>query len=108
MSSQREQARTILVPTSMALPDNTEWTNRFSIKSESSTRLYTIAQHKTKKHWGCSCPGWRTRRYCKHLRALELPTHEKALNVEVEVEVKAEIANVISRPGIRRIRMEEL
>ena len=29
------------------LPDNKMWTNRFSIKSESSSRLYTIAQNKS-------------------------------------------------------------
>lgn len=59
-----------------ALPDNKVWENRFEIKSESSNRIYIIAQHKEKRHWGCSCPGWRTRRDCKHLRSVGLKPHE--------------------------------
>ena len=58
------------------LPDNKQWTNRFEIKSESSDRVYTVAQNKAKGHWGCSCPSWRTRRTCKHLKALGLPELE--------------------------------
>ncbi len=52
------------------LPDNAQWTNRFEIRSESSSRLYTVAQRKSDRTWGCSCPGWRTRRTCKHLTAM--------------------------------------
>jgi len=57
----------------LTLPDNDQWTNRFEIQSETSDRLYTIAQNKAKKFWGCSCPAWRTRRRCKHLDELNLP-----------------------------------
>ena len=49
------------------LPDNKLWTNRFSIKSETSSRLYTIAQNKSNGTWGCSCMGWIRHRHCKHL-----------------------------------------
>lgn len=59
------------------LPDNGQWTNRFEIKSESSNRLYVIAQNKVKRHWGCSCPGFKIHRKCKHLTALSLPNYEK-------------------------------
>jgi hypothetical protein len=52
------------------LPDNAQWRNRFEIRSESSTRLYTVAQRKSDGTWGCSCPGWKTRRTCKHLSAM--------------------------------------
>jgi hypothetical protein len=52
------------------LPDNEQWTNRFEIKSASSSRLYTIAQRKSDRSWGCSCPGWKSRRKCKHLTQL--------------------------------------
>jgi uncharacterized Zn finger protein len=60
-----------------SLPDNSQWTNRFQVKSESSNRLYVIAQHKVKRFWGCSCPGWKIHRKCKHLAALMLPAYEK-------------------------------
>jgi len=59
------------------LPDNAQWTNRFDIKSESSNRLYRIAQNKRGRYWGCSCPGWIGHRKCKHLKALDLPWFEK-------------------------------
>ena len=49
------------------LADNDQWTNRVQIKSASSSRLYTIAQNKANKTWGCSCPGWIRHRNCKHL-----------------------------------------
>jgi hypothetical protein len=53
------------------LPDNQQWTNRFEIKSASSSRLYTIAQRKSDHSWGCSCPGWKSHRNCKHLAKLQ-------------------------------------
>ncbi len=59
------------------LPDNNQWENRFEIRSETTNRIYIIAQNKKKRHWGCSCPGWRRHRKCKHLRALGLPNYEK-------------------------------
>lgn len=52
------------------LPDNRDWTNRFEIRSSSSSRLYTVAQRKSDGTWGCSCPGWKTRRSCKHLTSM--------------------------------------
>jgi len=64
-------------PGATRLPDNDQWTNRFEVKSESSDRVYIIAQNKKKGHWGCSCPAWRTRRKCKHLRSLGLPELEQ-------------------------------
>jgi hypothetical protein len=52
------------------LPDNRDWTNRFEIRSESSHRLYTVAQKKADGTWGCSCPGWKRHRTCKHLNTM--------------------------------------
>ncbi len=49
------------------LPDNDQWINRFQIKSSSSSSIYTIAQRRSDKTWGCSCVGWRNHRKCKHL-----------------------------------------
>lgn len=58
-----------------ALEDNSQYTNRFEIASESSNRLYVVAQSKATGEWSCSCPGWIIKRAgkertCKHLRAL--------------------------------------
>jgi hypothetical protein len=56
------------------LPDNKTHTNRMHIKSESSNRVYTVAQRKTHGdcygQWECSCMGWIRHRRCKHLRAM--------------------------------------
>ena len=65
-----------LPPGTERLPDNKQWTNRFEVHSETSDRVYIIAQHRDKGHWGCSCPAWRTRRKCKHLKSLGLPELE--------------------------------
>lgn len=54
-------------------PDDKVWENKFQIRSESSNRLYTVSQNIKGRFWGCSCPAWRTRRSCKHLRAIGLP-----------------------------------
>jgi hypothetical protein len=66
------------------LPDNSQWTNRFKIKSESSGALYTIAQNKNRRYWGCDCPGWIGHRKCKHLTALGLPWHEKPFEAQLK------------------------
>lgn len=57
------------------LPDNKTHENRIEIKSESSNRLYIVAQSKTSGEWQCSCPGWTHKkagkeRSCKHLNAM--------------------------------------
>lgn len=70
-------APTLYIRRDLALPDNDKWQNRFNVASESSNRFYVVAQHKDKKYWGCSCPAWRTRRSCKHLQAIGVPTHER-------------------------------
>ncbi len=49
------------------LPDNAQWTNRVEIKSETSSRLYIVAQHKTNGTWACGCMAWIRYRKCKHL-----------------------------------------
>ena len=64
------------------LPDNGNWTNRFEVKSASSNRLYIIAQSKDKRHWGCSCMGWRRHRKCKHLTTVGLPCFEEPHEVQ--------------------------
>lgn len=71
-----QNAPTLYINREVSLPDNDQWQFRFQIKSESSDSLYTVAQHKTKKHWGCDCPGWRRYRKCKHLTAMGIPCNE--------------------------------
>lgn len=63
------------------LPDNDQWTNRMEIHSETSGRIYIVAQNKKKRHWGCSCPGWRRHRTCKHLSALGLMGKSRPMEV---------------------------
>lgn len=71
------------IPIQMTLPDNDQWQNRFQVESETSNRIYVIAQHKKKRHWACSCPGWKRHRSCKHLQAIKLPGHEKPHEVNL-------------------------
>lgn len=56
------------------LLDNKSHTNRMEIHSESSDRVYIVAQRKTngKCHgqWECSCMGWIRHRHCKHLTTM--------------------------------------
>jgi hypothetical protein len=56
-----------------SLPDTSTHVNRFEIKSQTSDRVYTIAQSKTGRWWSCSCNGWLRHKSCKHLKALGLP-----------------------------------
>jgi hypothetical protein len=51
----------------VSLPDLGQWKNRFQIRSESSNRIYVIAQNKDSGLYGCSCPGYLSNRKCKHL-----------------------------------------
>lgn len=68
----------------VSLPDNDQWQFRFEVKSETSDRIYIIAQNKKKKHWGCSCMGYRRFRKCKHLDAVGLPTLERPYEPKIE------------------------
>lgn len=84
MANARQKSETKMVlhvEPSERLPDSDQWVNRFEIRSETSNRKYTVSQNRSKRHWGCSCPGWRSRRECKHLRALALPEHERPYEV---------------------------
>ena len=64
-------------PGAVTLPDGPQWCNRFEIRSETSDRIYIVAQNIKKRHWACSCGGWKRYRHCKHLENLGLPGHEK-------------------------------
>lgn len=64
------------------------WINRIEIKSETSNRVYVVSQHTAKRHWGCSCPGWRAHRQCKHLEQLGLPCGEVPFEVEKDHAMK--------------------
>ena len=75
---------TVYIDQSVALPDNDLYQHRFEIESESSNRIYIVSQHKVKRHWCCSCPGWKRYRKCKHLRELGLPAYEEAHEPAIE------------------------
>lgn len=47
-----------------------QWVNRIEIKSATSSRVYVVAQRVSTGLWECSCPGWKSRRRCKHLAAM--------------------------------------
>ncbi|WP_276484769.1 hypothetical protein [Paraflavitalea pollutisoli] len=68
---------------SMTLPDDNQWQYRFYVESETSNRLYIISQNIKHRHWGCSCPGWKRYRKCKHLQALGLPGNEQPFEVNL-------------------------
>lgn len=87
-------ALVISVPNHRLLDDNKLWTNRFEIKSASSGRIYVIAQNKNKRHWGCSCPGWRRHRNCTHLKtiATSIGLHKEALCFEKPKEIRLKSA----------------
>jgi hypothetical protein len=51
-----------------------QWANRIEVKSSSSSRVYIVAQRVSTGLWECSCPGWKSRRKCKHLKAMNLDT----------------------------------
>ena len=74
---------TIRIAKAVSLPDTDQWQYRFEVESESSDRIYTVAQNKKKKHWGCSCPGWKRNRQCKHLSALGIPGKEQPYEVNL-------------------------
>ena len=84
MEQTNQNLPTIHIPRGMTLPDNDQWQFRFEVRSETSDRLYTIAQNKKKRHWGCSCMAYRRYRQCKHLRAVGLPTNERPYEVKIE------------------------
>jgi len=67
MSITRNNGLSIRPPGSKRLDDNVLWMNRFEIHSQTSGRIYIIAQNKASGKFGCSCPAYRTRRHCKHL-----------------------------------------
>ena len=74
---------TLRISKAAALPENEQWQFRFTVERASSSRLYVISQHKNKKYWGCSCPGWKAHRKCKHLQALGLPCKEQPYEVNL-------------------------
>lgn len=73
----------IRISNDISLPDSDQWQFRFEVESETSNRVYIIAQNKKKKHWGCSCPGWKRNRHCKHLSALGIPGNEQPFEVNI-------------------------
>lgn len=67
---------TLYINRELMLPDTNQWQFRMEIESETSNRVYVVSQNIKKRHWGCSCMGYRRYRKCKHLEAMGLPSHE--------------------------------
>ena len=65
----------------LVLPDNDQWTNRIEVRSETSNRVYVVAQHKKGRYWRCSCMGCIRFQHCKHLEALGLPAYRKPYEI---------------------------
>jgi len=83
------------VPAASRLPDNDQWTNRFKIHSETSNRVYTVAQNKSKRFFGCDCKGWIFHRHCKHLESLGLPGNCIPVQVEMTPVRQVQFASAI-------------
>ncbi len=85
MENRTQSLPTLYVESGVILQDNDQYTNRFEIESESSNRVYIVSQNKKKRHWCCSCMGWKRFRKCKHLGALNLPAYEKPYEVQIQL-----------------------
>ncbi len=66
------------------LPDNANYVNRFEIRSESSDRVYVVAQSRNGRWWSCGCHGWIRYKRCKHLTALGLPGNHTPHEAQIE------------------------
>jgi len=73
MSNSIEEIKSKLSPD--VLEDNETHRHRILINSETSDRIYVVAQKKTSGEWQCSCPAWifgrkKGIKHCKHLSAV--------------------------------------
>lgn len=76
------------------LPDDGFWVNRFSFSSTTSNATYVISQNVEGRYWGCSCPGWRNNRKCKHLTVMGLPNHMVQLEAVLESSTPMRIEDI--------------
>ena len=91
------------------MPDNAVWRNRFTVASASSSSVYTVAQRHTDGVWGCSCPGWRHHRKCKHLtdilsRLAALPVPAREMDPEVAAMLLSARTAHLDLDGCRAVR----
>jgi|ERR1019366_5770801 DNA polymerase III epsilon subunit family exonuclease len=84
-SPQPQYVSALYIPRSETLPPNAQWEHCFEFHSPTSNRIYIVAQNIQKRHWSCSCPGWKSYRHCKHLDALSLPPDERPHEVYFEI-----------------------
>ena len=85
---------TLRLPADICKPDKGQWTNRFEVRSSSSSSVYIVSQHKTGRYWGCNCKGYvfakktaKRGKTCKHITTLGLAIYgECYVPVEVTIE----------------------
>ena len=61
------------IPQNMRLPDDAQWKNKIKVRSSSSDNCWVVSQNISTGIMGCSCPGWKRHRKCKHIGSLGLP-----------------------------------
>lgn len=82
MSTNNTNLPTLYIPyDAERVADSPGWQFSIGVQSESSNRMYVVAQRKTTKGWGCSCRGWIRHRHCKHLAAMQLPANERPYEI---------------------------
>ena len=86
MATSNLPVKVVKIKKNRILSDNKQWKNRFEIHSETSDRVYVIAENIAKGLMGCSCMAWKRYRRCKHLEALGLPCHEEPVNLKLKSE----------------------
>lgn len=93
----------VLPPDAEALPDHKGFTERYNIRSNSGA-VYVIARNFKSRKFGCSCAGWCTKGYCKHLRTLGIPethSHKNTSVVSEEIIIIAPVKSIQSKEVLK-------
>jgi hypothetical protein len=83
LRKQTQLPQIVMPADAVRLVDKKGWINRWEFRSDVSDKLYVLAQHGIKRHWGCSCTRYRFHRECPHLRDFGLPSNEVPYEAKV-------------------------